>query len=174
MTPMRKFTFLLLSTALISQAADWPQWRGPSRDGIVSGKWPGDLEKLEKVWHVELQPSYSSPVVVGDRVFTTETVSKKLERVRALDRKTGKVLWEKTWEGAMSVPFFAKRNGDWIRATPACDGKTLFVTGMRDLIVALDVKSGEERWKIDFSAKYNKPLPAFGAVSSPLLDGDAL
>ena len=174
MRQMRIFTLLLLNTALVSQAADWPQWRGPSRDGLVTGKWPGDLEKLEKVWHIELQPSYSSPVIVGERVFTTETVSKKLERVRALDRGTGKVLWEKTWEGAMSVPFFAKRNGDWIRATPACDGETLFVTGMRDLVVALDVKSGEERWKIDFSAKYNKPLPAFGAVSSPLLDGGAL
>ena len=113
-------------------------------------------------------------MVVGDRVFTTETVSKKLERVRALDRSTGKVLWEKTWDGAMSVPFFAKRNGDWIRATPACDGDTLFVAGIRDLLVALDVKTGEERWRVDFVEKYQKPLPAFGAVSSPLVDGDAL
>ena len=165
---------LLLSSVLVLQAADWPQWRGPSRDGVVKGGWPGDLEKLERVWRVELQPSYSSPVVVGDRVFTTETVSKKLERVRALDRKTGKVLWEKTWEGAMSVPFFAKRNGDWIRATPACDGETLFVAGIRDVLVALDAATGDEKWRIDFSAKFNKPLPAFGAVASPLIDGDAL
>ncbi|MEK0450800.1 MAG: hypothetical protein RL088_3068 [Verrucomicrobiota bacterium] len=171
---MRSSIALLLSSVLVSQAADWPQWRGPSRDGVVKGEWPGDLEKLERVWRVELQPSYSSPVVVGDRVFTTETVSKKLERVRALDRKTGKVLWEKTWEGAMSVPFFAKRNGDWIRATPACDGETLFVAGIRDVLVALDAATGDEKWRIDFSAKFNKPLPAFGAVASPLLDGDAL
>ena len=171
---MRVFICLLLGSVVLSHGADWPQWRGPSRDGVVEGKWPGDLEKLERVWRVELQPSYSSPVVVGERVFTTETVSKKLERVRALDRASGKVLWEKTWEGSMSVPFFAKRNGDWIRATPACDGETLFVSGIRDLLVALDVKTGEERWKVDFSTKFNVPLPAFGAVSSPLLDGDAL
>ena len=129
---------------------------------------------MEQVWRVELQPSYSSPVVVGDRVFTTETVSKKMERVRAFDRATGKELWEKTWDGSMTVPFFAKRNGDWIRATPACDGSTLFVGGIRDVLVALDAKTGSEHWRVDFSAKYNKPLPAFGAVSSPLIDGDAL
>jgi outer membrane protein assembly factor BamB len=45
---------------------------------------------------------------------------------------------------------------------------------MRDVLVALDAKTGEERWKVDFSTKYNVPLPAFGAVSSPLVDGDAL
>lgn len=171
---MRSVVTALLSLVQLSFSADWSQWRGPSRDGVIAGEWPGDLERLEQVWRVELQPSYSSPVVVGDRVFTTETVSKKLERVRALDRSTGKVLWEKTWDGAMSVPFFAKRNGDWIRATPACDGDTLFVAGIRDLLVALDVKTGEERWRVDFVEKYQKPLPAFGAVSSPLVDGDAL
>ena len=135
---MRAIVFLFLSTVLLSDAADWPQWRGPSRDGAVAGKWPDGLDGIARVWRVELQPSYSSPVVVGERIFTTETVSKKLERVRSLDRATGKVLWEKTWDGAMSVPFFAKRNGDWIRATPACDGETLFVAGIRDLLVALD------------------------------------
>ena len=171
---MRAIVFLFLSTVSLADAADWPQWRGPSRDGAVAGKWPDGLDGIARVWRVELQPSYSSPVVVGEQIFTTETVSKKLERVRALDRATGKVIWEKTWDGAMSVPFFAKRNGDWIRATPACDGETLFVAGIRDLLVALDAKTGEERWRVDFSSKYNKPLPAFGAVSSPLIDGDAL
>jgi outer membrane protein assembly factor BamB len=171
---MRTFTAILLSTTLVTHAADWPQWRGPTRDGVVQGKWPADLEKMERIWRVGLQPSYSSPVVIGDRVFTTETVSKKLERVRAFDRTTGKELWEKTWEGAMTVPFFAKRNGDWIRATPASDGETLFVGGICDVLVALNVKDGTEKWRVDFSSKYNKPLPAFGAVSSPLIDGDAL
>jgi outer membrane protein assembly factor BamB len=69
----------------------------------------------------------------------------------------------------MTVPFFAWSNGSWIRATPAFDGETLFVAGMRDVLVALDGKSGDQRWRIDFVADYDKPLPAFGFVSSPLV-----
>jgi len=74
----------------------------------------------------------------------------------------------------MSVPFFAKANGDWIRATPACDGERLFVAGMRDVLVCLDAATGKELWRFDFVATLKTPEPAFGFVSSPLLDGDAV
>ena len=66
---------------------DWTQWRGPSRDGQVAGApWPRRLSAsgLEKRWRVELGPSYSGPLVVGNRVFTTETKGRQYEVVRAL------------------------------------------------------------------------------------------
>ncbi len=119
MNTLLRFLFLA-AFAGVADAADWPQWRGPARDGtVVGGKWPETLneQSLTQTWRVELQPSYSGPVISGDRVFVTETVAKKFERVRALDRATGRELWQHTAEGAMSVPFFAKSNGDWIRAT---------------------------------------------------------
>lgn len=121
-----------------------------------------------------LGPSYSGPIVGETAVFTTETKDKKTEVVHALDRKTGRELWRQEWEGALSVPFFAKSNGDWIRATPALDGDTLFVAGMRDVLVALDAASGTVKWRKDFVAELKTPLPAFGNVSSPLVDGDGL
>jgi outer membrane protein assembly factor BamB len=74
----------------------------------------------------------------------------------------------------MSVPFFARSNGDWIRATPACDGESLFVAGMRDVLVCLDAATGKERWRFDFVNKLKAPLPDFGFVCSPLVEGDAL
>lgn len=169
--------FLLSFAFSAAFAADWPQWRGPARDGIVpDANWPDSLDEktLIKSWHLELQPSYSGPIVVGDRVFVTETVGKTMERVRALDRATGRELWQHAWEGSLKVPFFAKANGDWIRATPACDGETVFVAGMRDVLVALDAKSGEVRWRFDFCEQLKSPLPAFGFVSSPLVEGDAV
>ncbi|MBL8795953.1 MAG: PQQ-binding-like beta-propeller repeat protein [Planctomycetia bacterium] len=155
----------------------WPQWRGPTRDGQVGGPaWPDNLEEttLRQLWRVELGPSYSGPVVAADRVFVTETRDRSAEVVRALDRKTGKELWKAEWQGALSVPFFAKSNGDWIRATPAYDGERLYVAGMRDVLVCLDARTGAERWKVDFVERYKTPVPAFGFVSSPLLDGEAL
>ena len=156
--------------------AIWPQWRGPSRDGFTAAgtQWPDRIDdaNLKQTWRVELGPSYSGPIVAADRVFVTETEKAANEVVRALDRDTGKELWQARWEGSMRVPFFAMSNGSWIRATPAYDGESLYVAGMRDVLVSLDAESGEERWRVDFVADFNKSLPSFGFVSSPLVVGD--
>lgn len=156
-------------------ADSWPQWRGPTRDGTVAGSaWPDKVSggRVQQTWRVELGPSYSGPIVVGDRVFTTETRNAKTEHVIALDRVTGKKLWEASWTGALSVPFFAKSNGDWIRSTPACDGESLYVGGIRDVLVCLKCDTGEERWRVDFPEVFKTALPAFGFVCSPLVVGD--
>jgi len=169
----------LIATTLSAAdvAATWLQWRGPTRDGLVTGtKWPEklDAEHLKQAWKVPLGPSYSGTVVTVDKVFTTETKDKKFEVVHAYDRKTGKELWTAQWEGSLSVPFFAKANGDWIRSTPASDGETLYVAGMKDLLVALEVQTGKEKWRVDFMKEFKTPLPSFGFVSSPLIDGEAI
>ena len=165
--------FLVLPATVCAE--DWPQWRGPTRDGQYRGtSWPASLDDkhLTQAWRVELEPSYSGPIVVGKRVFTTETVQAETERVAAYDRETGEKLWQKEWKGSLIVPFFAWANGSWIRATPACDGETLYVAGIRDVLVALDVATGEERWRVDFVEKHKSPVPAFGFVASPLVDGE--
>lgn len=167
----------LLAGCGLAAAEDWPQWRGPQRDGTYLGKpWPERLqgEALQPLWRVKLGASYSGPIVVGERVFTTETVGNEKEVVTAFERNTGKELWKVEWKGALTVPFFAWANGSWIRSTPACDGHTLYVAGIRDVLVALDVATGQERWRIDFVEKFKSPLPAFGFVASPLIEGDAL
>ena len=172
--------FLLLLPMLCSSlmaAESWDQWRGPNRDGRISGaKWPTGLDeaRLKKRWQLPFGPSYSGPVMNAERVFITETVDKKREQVTALRRSDGSVVWKRDWEGAMSVPFFARSNGDWIRATPALDGDTLYVAGMRDVLVALNSTDGSERWRLDFVKRFGSDLPTFGFVSSPLIDGDSV
>lgn len=167
--------FPLTATAA-DLAATWPQWRGPSRDGQAppTPVWPGRIDEatLTQHWRVELGPSYSGPIVAADRVFVTETRGKKTEVVQAISRADGKVLWSVEWPGSMSVPFFAGANGDWIRATPAFDGESLFVAGMRDVLVCLDGANGKERWRVDFVDRFKSALPTFGFVSSPLVDGE--
>lgn len=164
-------------TNCLADDGSWDQWRGPRRDGsVASANWPTSLSESSLVqrWRVPLGESYSGPLIVGSRVFVTETVDKKLERVRALDRDTGKVLWQVEWEGAISVPFFAASNGSWIRATPAYSDGKLYVAGIRDVLVCLDAESGKEIWKVDFVKQFATSLPAFGFVCSPLVDGNSL
>ena len=156
-------------------APTWPQWHGPTRDCFVGGStWPTSLGKdhLKLLWHVDLGPGYSGPIVAADRVFVAETKDQKTEIVRACDRETGRELWKADWPGAMSVPFMAKRNGDWIRSTPAYDGESLYVAGMRDVLVCLNAKTGKERWRVDFVKEFKAPLPDFGFVCSPLVVGE--
>ncbi|MDX2032538.1 MAG: PQQ-binding-like beta-propeller repeat protein [Blastocatellia bacterium] len=155
----------------------WGQWRGPMRDGKVGGPaWPERLsaEQLELMWKAPAGLSYSGPIVSENAVFVTETKDKSIEIVHAFDRATGRELWKVEWQGAISVPFFAKKNGDWIRSTPAYDGKSLFVAGMRDVLVSLDAKTGREQWRVDFVKELKSPVPEFGFICSPLVDGDVL
>jgi outer membrane protein assembly factor BamB len=184
----RQFAQSVLGSFLVSQLVDrslatdrfqekWPGWRGVHRDGKSTARqWPQSLDEdhLKLSWEIPLDLGYSGPIVDGQNVYVTETVGKKSESVRALDRASGEQKWTTSWEGAMSVPFFAKSNGDWIRSTPACDGQRLYVAGMRDVLVALNIADGSEAWKVDFPKQFGSELPSFGFVCSPLVDGDWL
>ena len=181
---MNHIALALLATTLMissvySAEPDWLQWRGPTRDGQIheSAKpWPEKLTEgnLKKKWSVDLGEGYASPIVAGDRVITVETKSKKNEIVRAFNRNSGKQLWETSWAGSMKVPFFAAKNGSWVRSSPASDGKSVYVGGMLDVLVALDITSGEEKWTVDFPQREKTTKPQFGFVCSPLLDKESI
>ncbi len=157
------------------QPSQWGQWRGPNRDGTVAGSdWPTDLSGIEKVWRVELGKGYPGPIVSADAVFVVETVDAKTEQVRALSRATGDELWSTSWQGGMDVPFFARRNGNWVRSTPAFDGQALYVGGMQERFFKLDATTGEVLWSLDFPATFGTKAPDFGFSSSPLIESGAL
>lgn len=161
----------------LAASTDWRQWRGPSRTSVVENQtWPTALGEanLKQRFRIPLGPSYSGPIVTADRVFVTETVDAQKEVVRALSRTDGSELWRVEWKGALIVPFFAMSNGSWIRATPAYDGSTLYVAGIRDVLVALDGTSGKELWRLDFVSELKTAVPSFGFVSSPLIVGEHL
>ncbi len=174
---VRTFTTLLglLTLQATVAASDWMQWRGPNRDCRVESTdvWPDSLDEnhLTKKWSVPLGPGYSGPLVCGDLVIVTETRDESHEVVRTLNRSTGDEVWRAEWPGATDVPFFAAANGSWIRATPACDGERLYVAGILDVLVCLDVRTGKELWRRDFVKDFDTDRPAFGTVCSPLVDG---
>ena len=176
---MKNTAFLtLLSIALSLQAEDWTQWRGANRDGVVGGKkWPATLgeSNLKLKWRIELGTSYSGALLDKDTVYITEsTAGNKTDTVQALDRTTGKLKWKHEWQGTGSwkVTYPGRVNGSWIRSTPAIANGKLFVAGMHDRLLSLDIKTGKKLWEIDFQKQFKTPIPGFGCVCSPMVDGE--
>ncbi|MCC2671147.1 MAG: hypothetical protein K0Q72_3618, partial [Armatimonadetes bacterium] len=99
---------LLAGLALAPAAAfadDWPQWRGPSRDGVWKEK--GLVDKfsgpeLPSKWRVPVGAGYSGPTVAQNRVYVTDRVTEpsQLERVHCFDARSGKQLWSHSYDAA--------------------------------------------------------------------------
>src|SRR5690349_16286190 len=114
----------------IALAADWPQWRGPNRDGISAEKgllkkWPEGGPKL--VWQQkEIGEGYSTPAVVGDRLYVLSNKGMEDEFVQALSVKDGKQVWS-TKLGKVGPNQGPQYPG--ARSTPTVDGKFLYALG---------------------------------------------
>ena len=161
----------LLITA--SSVADWPQWRGPHRDGIAAGfqspaTWT--TETLEKKWSVPVGEGHASPVVVGDRVFVFSREG-ELEIMRCLALADGKVLWQDSYEVPYEMHPAARRHNKGPKATPTVADGRVFALGINGALSAWDAATGRVLWRKAFSSEFKQPSPAFGAAASPIVDG---
>jgi len=158
-----------LAAHLHAQAgpADWPQWRGPNRDGVISSftepkSWP---EKLTRKWKVDVGLGYATPVVIGNRVYMFARQGDE-EVLGALDADTGKVLWRTTYPAAFTISPAAARHEKGPKATPTfADGK-LFTLGMTGIVSAFDAGTGKRLWQTPPS----QPGPLYHTGMSPLVD----
>lgn len=132
---------------------DWPQWRGPNRDGVVQDP-AHKLENLpsdpKTLWEVEAGPGQSSPIVVGDRVIFLDGVDGQ-ETAHCLDVKTGKELW-KVAVGPMVE--FQNAYGEGPRCTPLVDGDRVYVQSCGGEFHCLTLKDGKTLWSISFGKDY--------------------
>jgi len=162
----------LLTLACCAQAfaADWPQWRGPHRDGVSSDtglleSWPAGGPPL--VWKTQgLGEGYSSFAVVGDRLYTQGQQGNQ-EFVLAFDTNTGKQLWK--------IPngrAYHESRGNGPRGTPTTDGARLYALAADGTLVCLDAASGQRIWGVNLIDKFGGRVPTWGISESPLIDGD--
>jgi outer membrane protein assembly factor BamB len=168
--------FLLFVSAVLVSANDWPQWRGPKRDGISQEKgllkeWPKEGPKL--VWQIDdLGDGYSTPSVVRGRLFVIANKGLDDEFVKCLDAKSGEEIWSHRL-GKVGNPQ-QQPSYPAARSTPTVDGDVLYALGSDGDLACLETASGKPRWqkniRQDFSGK-----PGIWAYSeSPLIDGDVL
>src|SRR5277367_3509213 len=159
----------LLLVSVLASAADWPQWRGPNRDGVSAEtgllpSWPQGGPPA--VWKISgLGEGYSSLAIAGGRIYTQGQHDRQ-EFVLAFDVKTGK----KLWETATSRDFRNDR-GDGPRGTPTIDGDRLYAMSGDGVLVCLDAGTGKIVWSQNIAQKYGGEIPNWGYSESPLIDG---
>jgi outer membrane protein assembly factor BamB len=161
---------LLLILSFTALAADWPQWRGPNRDGISAetgllASWPSGGPKV--VWKTNgLGVGYSSFAIVKGKMYTQGQRGNQ-EFVQALDVKTGKKLWE-----TVTSRNFENDRGSGPRGTPTFDNGKLYAMTGEGTVVCLDADAGKIIWQIDSVKKFGGSVPHWGYSESPLIDGD--
>jgi len=174
MTLLRLFN--AVSSALLvsaAPAADWPQWRGPHRDGIASGfhspaAWTPDT--LVKKWSIPVGEGHASPVVASKRVFVFSREG-DLEFMRCLALEDGQVHWLDSYEAPYEMHPAARRHGKGPKATPAVAAGRVFALGINGILSAWDAATGRVLWRKSFTGDFKNTSPAFGAAASPLVDG---
>lgn len=163
---------LSLVFASIALTADWPQWRGPNRNGISAetgllDSWPAGGPHL--VWQAQgLGEGYSSFAVVGERLYTQGQQGDK-QFVVSFNVKTGKQVWKSTTGRS-----FRERRGNGPRGTPTVDGNRLYALAADGRLVCLDTVTGKQIWGVSLVEDFQGRLPNWGFTESPLVDGDRL
>ncbi|HYV27221.1 MAG TPA: PQQ-binding-like beta-propeller repeat protein, partial [Candidatus Eisenbacteria bacterium] len=151
------FGALAIVSVFSASANDWPQWRGPQRDGISQEKglvkeWPKDGPKLQ--WKVtDVGSGYSTPAVVGGRLYLLGNDGVENEFVEALDAKDGKRIWQKHI-GKVGKPK-QQPNFPAARSTPTVEGEVLYALGSDGDLACIEISNGNVRWQKNLQTDFN-------------------
>lgn len=165
-------TLLALSIPAVGASPDWPQWRGPQRDGHspdtgLLKEWPKEGPKL--AWKVKgVGTGYTNVSVVGDRLFLMGDQGDS-SYVIALNRADGKPAW-KTKVGKSGAPGWGGFSGP--RVTPTVDGNLVFAVDQWGAVSCVDAEDGKEIWHKDYAKDFGGKRPEWGFCGMPLVDGD--
>jgi outer membrane protein assembly factor BamB len=167
---------LILTIAV--RADDWPQWRGPNRDGAWSET--GILETfpaggLNIRWHVSVGIGFSSPVVADGRVYVTDSElakPKARERVHAFDALTGKQVWSYAYDVDYAEIAFDERYLRGPIATPIVADGRIYTWGAVGNLFCLEALKGDVVWQKDLQKEY--PTSDLYTSGSPLVEGNLL
>ncbi len=157
-------------------ADDWPQWRGPNRDGIsketgLLKEWPKEGPKL--LWQVkDLGSGYATPSVVGGRVYVLANNGLDNEVIKALDAKNGTPIWT-TRLGKVGNPN-QQPNFPCARSTPTVDGDAIYALSSDGDLACLQAASGKILWTKNLRADFAGKPGTWAYSESPLIDGNRL
>jgi outer membrane protein assembly factor BamB len=175
--------FWLVGIALLlgvcaARAGDWPQWRGPNRDGVwnetgLLKTFPKDGLKIR--WRAPVGGGWSSPVVAQGRVFLADAQllkPKAKERVLCFDEATGKPLWTFAYDVIYPEWAFVPGQGGGPTATPVVEAGKAFALGINGHVHCLDARTGTVLWEKNLQKSY--AVRDHSCRTSPLIEGNLL
>lgn len=176
-TRRRFATALALAAPLATRAQaadnfDWPQWRGPQRNGISAEKdfateWPKNGPR--RLWTARIGGGYSSVSIANGRLYTMGNTG-DVDHILCLDTKTGKLLWDYQYPCAAADP-----NGyPGPRSTPTVDGNLVFTVSRLGHLLCLNATTGALLWSKHLVNDFGGNLPQWGYSGSPLVEGELL
>jgi len=148
-------------------SGDWPQWRGPNRDGSLTTfseprSWP---DQLTRKWKIEVGTGYATPILVANRVYAFSRQEDN-EVMRAIDADTGKIVWETKYPAPFKMNPATARHGPGPKSTPTYADGRLFTLGISGIVTAFDAATGKQLWQ-----KPAPPVePLFHTAQSALVD----
>lgn len=155
--------------AIAADAADWPQFLGPDRNGLSAetgliDKFPGSGP--HEVWRVAGGVGMSG-VVISDGKAATLAEQQGKQQLLLLDAKTGKTIWK-----TPLAPAYRNPMGNGPRATPVIDGKRVFALTGEGVLAAVDLPDGSIAWSHDVVKETGGKVADYGMASSPLIAGE--
>ncbi|MGH9346609.1 MAG: PQQ-binding-like beta-propeller repeat protein [Vicinamibacterales bacterium] len=149
-------------------ASDWPQWRGPNRDGggaafTEPARWP---ERLTARWTIAVGGGHSSPVLAGNRIYL-HSRQQENELISAIDAGSGTVIWQDQYPAPYRMNPAAAGHGPGPKSTPVVAGGRVIAFGISGILSALDAATGKVLWRKPAPST----LPLYGTAMSPAVDG---
>jgi outer membrane protein assembly factor BamB len=162
-------TTLADDSARTAQPGDWPQWRGPWRDGVsletnLLTTWPE--QGPPQLWEAAAGAGYSSFAVAAGRVFTMVQNGSD-EAVLCWDAETGKERWRFSYPAS-----YRNSMGDGPRATPTVDSDRVYTVGATGQFHCLEAATGKKLWAHDLLSEFHASNLQWGVSFSPLVEGD--
>ena len=163
--------FGLAATVTHVPASDWPQFLGPTRNGVYAGppltaSWPKNGPPI--VWQRKVGEGFSGPAVASGKLILFHRLEDK-ETVECLDASTGKPLWSFDYPTGYRDDFGFDEGP---RATPAIDDGRVYTYGAEGVLTCLDLTSGKKIWGVDAKKQFRAPKGFFGIACSPLVESN--
>lgn len=180
-SPTHAFCFWFSCAAMLANqlfAADWRQWRGPDRAAVW--KELGIVKKLpdsglKELWRASVALGYSSPVIVGEQVYVSDTELKQpnlRERVQCFQADSGKLNWVSSYETRAPDWFFTEEQGRGPGATPIVKNGKIYALDLFGNIVCLETAHGKVIWKRNLKEDFHAKETSMD--SSPLIEDNCL
>ncbi|MBA3406372.1 MAG: PQQ-binding-like beta-propeller repeat protein, partial [Gemmatimonadaceae bacterium] len=166
---------ILILLAGAGAEAQWPQWRGPNRDGVVAtasvpAAWP---EKATLKWKQEVGEGYSSPVVADGRVFVHSRRDPE-EIVSAFDLASGNPVWTERYQSSFNKNQYAKEMSKGPFSTPLVASGRVYTLGTSAVLTSFDAATGAVKWRKDWSKEIDSSKMFTGTAMSPVIDSGLL